>query len=196
MSSSLFHALLGLSSWDKWKADLSASSKPHASVPCSRLLMSFSLNYYFCFLSQLDSFFSLWWLTEDVEINCEWSSFILSCRWMNTTVGGIKLEGRSPITTPTFFQETVKIRWFLCFYLKSRGGRTNKLQELITCGVMQFCWLTFENKRVHSTGWTPDNTSCFTEGWTNKKQAVTTSKKAASCSSSSWIWTVLCIQIL
>lgn len=95
--------------------------------------MSFSLNYYFLsFFSQLDSFFPLWWLMEDVEINCEWSSFIMSCRWMNTTVGSIKLEERSPVTTPTFFQETVKIRWFLCLHLKSWGGRTNKLQEIIT----------------------------------------------------------------
>lgn len=100
--------------------------------------MSFSLNYYFwSFFSQLDSFLPLWWFTEDVEINCEWSSFIMSCRWMNTTVGSIKLEERSPITTPTFFQETVKIRWFLCFHLKSRGGWTNKLHELTRMIVKQ-----------------------------------------------------------
>lgn len=72
-----------------------------------------------------------------MEINCEWSSFIPSCRWMNTTVGSIKLEERSPIMTPTFFQETLKIRWFLYFHLKSRGGRNNKFQELITGMIVQ-----------------------------------------------------------
>lgn len=34
-------------SWDKWNAGLSAGSKPHTLVPCTRLLISFSLNYYF-----------------------------------------------------------------------------------------------------------------------------------------------------
>lgn len=80
-------------SWDKWNAGLSAGSKPHTLAPCTRLLISFSLNYYFRGSAFSHSwmglcFFFLWWLREDVEISCEWSSFIMSCGWMNEYNGG------------------------------------------------------------------------------------------------------------